>query len=358
MRLILVLQLILFLLLSSALNGQSERIPKIDSLLTDLTRRDLFSGVVLIAEDWHILLSKGYGYSNREQKIPNTPDTRFDLSSGSKIFTGTAVTLLAQQGKIKFSDPVGNYIERLPLGNVITVHQCLTHSSGFDNFYKAKGFSYKSVNNCTDIMPFMRTLPLTYNPGDSCVYSTGNAIVLGALVEKITGKSFQDYIKQTFIEPLGLQNTCFTPYWKLNESQRQYAIGYYRDEEGEYQRNNYDYDYGFIPLSAGGVWSSAMDLYKFDKAVFNGKIVNNEYLKVMTTRYTPQWQNCHFGYIWIIDDSHTHCVGHAGTSSGWNTWNYYYPEKKTVVIILTNFGFADVFALSARIDQILFDENK
>ncbi len=107
MRTIFFVFVLSFSLLSSALNGQSGRIARIDSLLTEMTKKEQFSGAVLIAENWKILLSKGYGYSNREQKTPNTPDTRFDLSSGSKIFTGTAVTLLAQQGKIKFSDPVG-----------------------------------------------------------------------------------------------------------------------------------------------------------------------------------------------------------------------------------------------------------
>lgn len=357
MRTLCFLFVLSFSLLASDLNGQSARIVGIDSLLTEMTNKDLFSGAVLIAEDWKIVLSKGYGYSNREKKIPNTPNTSFDLSSGSKIFTGTAITLLAQQGKIKFTDTIGKYIKGLPKGNIITIHQCLTHSSGFDDFYRAKGFSYAKVNNCSDVMPFMRTLKLKYNPGDSCVYSTGNAMVLGALIENITGMSFHDYIQKTFIKPLKLANTGFTLYWKLNESQQQYAVGYYKKGADGYQRNRYDYDYGFIPLSAGGAWSSANDLYKFDKAIFTGKIVNKYYLEIMTSRYTPQWNKCHFGYIWIIDDSHTSCVGHAGTSSGWNTWNYYYPGKKTVVIILTNFGSVDIFTLSARIDQMLFGGN-
>jgi CubicO group peptidase (beta-lactamase class C family) len=348
--------LLFFSLLSDCLNGQSARIVRVDSILTEMTNKDLFSGAVLIAENWRIVLSKGYGYSNREKKIPNTPDTRFDLSSGSKIFTGTAITLLAQQGKLHFSDTIGRYIKGLPGGNIITIHQCLTHSSGFDDFYRAKGFSYQKVQNCTDVLPFMKELPLKYTPGDSCIYSTGNAIVLGALIEKITGMSFQEYVGTTFIEPFELKNTSFTPYWKLDDSQRQYAVGYKRKNTGGYQRNAYDYDFGFITLSAGGAWSSAKDLYYFDKAIFNGKIVNEEYLKIMTTRYTPQWKKCHFGYIWIIDDSHTSCVGHAGTSSGWNTWNYYYPGNKTVLIILTNLGSVDIFALSALIDHMLFDE--
>jgi CubicO group peptidase (beta-lactamase class C family) len=340
------------------LNGQSERIARIDSLLTEMTDHDLFSGAVLIAEDCQVSLCKGYGYSNREKKTVNTPDTRFDLSSGSKIFTGTAITYLAQQGKIKFSDTIGKYINGLPKGNIITIHQILTHSSGFDDFYKAAGFSYKDVKNCTDIMPYMRKLPLIFNPGDSCVYSTGNAIILGAVIEKISGMTYQGFIEKTFIKPYDLQNTCFTPYWKLNASQSQFAVGYYKDEKNGYKPNAYDYDYGFIPLSAGGAWSSIIDLYKFDQAVFTGKILNDEYLKLMTSEYTtPIWKNCHFGYIWIIDDSHTRCIGHAGNSSGWNTWNYYYPAQKTVVIILTNFGSVDVFELAAMIDKLLFGEN-
>jgi len=336
--------------------GQSNNIVKIDSILNELTNNDLFSGAVLIADSSKILLSKGYGYSDRENKVRNTPDTRFDLSSGSKIFTGTAITYLAQQGKINFSDTIGQYIKGLPQGNIITIHQLLTHSAGFDNFYNAPGFSYRNIKNCTDIIPFMRKLNLVYTPGDSCIYSTGNAIILGALVEKITNKNFQGYIEDTFIKPLKLENTCFIPYWTLNDSQRQYAVGYRRNNTNSYSRNNYDYDYGFIPLSAGGVWSSVNDLYKFDKAVFSTKILSKKYLNLMTTRYTkPIWENNHFGYIWIIDDSHTSCIGHAGNSSGWNTWNYYYPEYKYTMIILTNFGSVDVFKLSALFDEILFN---
>jgi CubicO group peptidase (beta-lactamase class C family) len=74
----------------------------------------------------------------------------------------------------------------------------------------------------------------------------------------------------------------------------------------------------------------------------------------MITKYTPQWGNCHFGYIWIINDSNTNCIGHEGNSSGWNTWNYYYPDKKITMIILTNFGFVDVSKLAALFDKIIF----
>ena len=335
--------------------GQSAGIAEIDSLLTEMTRKDQFSGAVLIADGVKVLLSKGYGYSDRENKVKNTPDTRFDLSSGSKIFTGTAITLLAQEGKIRFTDTIGQYIKGLPKGNIITIHQLLTHSAGFDDFYKAAGFSFKKVKNCMDIMPFMRTLPLVYNPGDSCIYSTGNTIILGAVIEKISGMNFQDYIERTFIIPLNLKNTCFTPYWTLDDLQRQYAVGYQKKETSGYSRKNYNYDFGFIPLSAGGAWSSVNDLFKFDKAVFSAKILSQEYLDIMTSEYTtPIWENCHFGYIWILDDSNTHCIGHAGNSSGWNIWNYFYPGKKITIIILTNFGSIDVFELAAIFDKILF----
>lgn len=94
--------------------GQSKHIASTDSLLTELTRQDLFSGAVLIADSSHVLLSKGYGYSIRENKVRNTPDTRFDISASSNIFTRTAITLLAQQDKLKFTDTIGKYVKGLP----------------------------------------------------------------------------------------------------------------------------------------------------------------------------------------------------------------------------------------------------
>ena len=323
-----------------------------------MTRQDLFSGAVLIANYKKVLLAKGYGYSDRENKVKNTPDTRFDLSSASKPFTGIAITYLAQQGKLKFTDTIGQYVKGLPKGDIITIHQILTHSAGFDDFWKAKGFTYKNVKNCTDIMPFMRQIPLAYNPGDSCVYSTGDLIILGAVIEKITGMNYQDYITKLIIEPLNLKNTKFTPYWTLNESQRQYAIGYHKNSSGDYKRNAYNYDYGFMPLSAGGAWSSILDLYKFDKAVFSGKLVNKKYLKIMTAKYTPQWESSHFGYVWINTDKKGYSsIGHPGTGSGWNTINQYYPTQKCTIIILTNFGTVDVFKLSDQVEKVVFNKN-
>jgi CubicO group peptidase (beta-lactamase class C family) len=336
------------------LYGQSKNIALIDSLLTEMTRADSFSGVILIADSSGVLLSKGYGYSDRENKVKNTPDTRFDISTASNIFTGTAITSLAQQGKLKFTDTIGKYIKGLPKGNIITIHQVLTHSAGFDFFDNAKGFNYSKIKNCTDIMPFMRTLPLLYNPGDSCQYTSGNLIVLGAVIEKVTGMNFQDYIKKLFIQPLGLQNTGFVPYWSLDESQRQYAIGYTKTDSG-YKRKAYNYDNGFIPLSAGGDWSSAADLYKFDKAVFSGKVVNEGYLKQMTARHTHPWDCCYFGYGWITSNkSNYSSIGHLGRSSAWHTVNEYYPKQQYTIIILTNFGSVDVDGLSQKFEGLLF----
>lgn len=337
--------------------GQTNGIAQIDSILTEMTKQDSFSGAILIADSTGILLAKGYGYADRENKVKNTPATRFTLSSASKVFTGTAISYLAQQGKLKFTDTINQYIEGLPKGNEMTIHHLLTHSAGLDDFFNAKDFSYKNITNCTDMLPFMRQMSLVYNPGDSCIYSTGNCMVLGAVVERITGKSFQQYIKEAFIEPLGLSNTTFTSYWQLDESQRQYAVGYKKTDAGEFERRAYNYDPGFIPLSAGGAWSDVMDIYKFDKAIFSKQILNEQFLKQMTTRYTHQWENSHFGYMWIINDKKGYeSIGHAGDSSGWHATNDYYPKQKYTIIMLTNFGWVDLDELSRKFEKILFEK--
>ncbi|SIO52730.1 CubicO group peptidase, beta-lactamase class C family [Chitinophaga niabensis] len=323
--------------------GQSKRIASIDSLLNSMS----FSGAVLIADSSGILLSKGYGYADIANKIKNTPATRFSMSSASKVFTGTAITYLAQQGKLKFTDTLGQYLKGFPSGDKITIHQMLTHSAGLDDFFNAKDFSYDKVKNCTDMLPFMRSLPLVYPPGDSCIYSTGDCIVLGAIIEKITGIDFQDYIRKVFIDPLGLTNTSFTPYWALDSSQRKYAIGYRKTGEAI----PYNYDNGSIPLSAGGAWSSVEDLYKFDKAVFSGKVVQGKYLSKMMAKHTSAWEGSHFGYIWIINDK---SIGHSGDSSGWHAMNNYYPRQGYTVIILTNSGGMDLYELGSKVEGMLF----
>ncbi|MEI3797189.1 MULTISPECIES: serine hydrolase domain-containing protein [unclassified Chitinophaga] len=336
-------------------NGQPERVASIDSILTEMARQDQFSGAVLIADRSGVLLSKGYGYSDREHRIKNTPDTKFSLSSGSKIFTGMAIACLAQEGKLKVTDTLGQYLKGFAGGDKITIHQMLTHSAGLDDFFKAKNFSYEGVKNCTDMLPFMRGLPLVYTPGDSCLYSTGDCIVLGAIIEKITGMSFQDYIRKRFVEPLGLVNTNFTAYGELDEGQRGYAIGYRKTDTAGYKRIPYNYDNGAIPLSAGGAWSSVTDLYRFDKAVFSGEILNKEYLAQMTARYTSQWEHTHFGYIWITTDKQGYySIGHAGDSSGWHAMNDYYPKQQYTIIILTNLGSVDLYDLSKRFEEVLF----
>jgi len=349
--------IILFAASIFCVDAQPKKIEIVDSLLSEMTRQDAFSGAVLVADNSTILLSKGYGYSDRENRIKNTPETRFDISTTSTIFTATAVTYLAQQGKLKFTDTISKYLKGLPKGNIITIQQILTHSAGFDFFENAKGFNYKKIKSCTDIIPFMRTLPLLYNPGDSCSYSSGDLIVLGAVIEKISGMNFPEFIETTFAKPLGLTNTGFTPYFTLDESQRKYSIGYHKTDSG-YKKNEYSYDNGFIPLSAGGDWSCIADLYKFDKAIFSFKLIREDYVKQMTTNYTSQWENTHFGFIWIITHKKDYSViGHTGTSSGWNAVNNYYPKQKYTVIILTNLGSVDVDMLTDKIEKIIFDTN-
>lgn len=339
---------IVLLFAAGSVSGQSA---SIDTLLTRMTREGRFSGAVLIARNDEVLLEKGYGYANREKKVRNTASMRFPLSSASKVFTGTAITWLAQQGKLRFTDTVGAYIKGLPKGNIITIHQVLTHAAGFDDFFKAKNFSYANVKNCTDMLPFMRSLPLVFNPGDSAVYSTGNLIVLGAIIEQITGMSYQDYITRWLIKPLGLNNTSFTPYWSLDNTQRQYAVGY---TEG-FKPRAYNYDNGSVPLSAGGAWTSVRDLFTFDRAVFTGKLLDAPHLALMTARYTPQWESSFFGYTWITlaNPKGYYSIGHDGDSSGWHAVNQYYPEQGYTIILLTNFGFVDLAAIQQKIEEIL-----
>lgn len=336
---------------------------QVDSLLMERYNKEQFSGVVLIAENDKILYSKAFGYADFDQKIPLKVSTQFDLSSGAKLFTAVACAQLAEKTKINFNDKISDYFPELPFGNKITIHQLMTHSSGLGNFQSSKNFSYEKVNTCIDVLPFIKDEPLNFNPGDSVLYATSNLLVLGAIIEKVTGLTFPEYVKKNILRPLKLKNTTFDTYFTVQNytgKDGRYARGYIKNDKGLIvEKKRYPTKKTFVTLSSGGMWASASDLLKFDKAIYSSKLFSADMLKTMTTKYVfSGWEGTYFGYVFNIvnSGSQKEGVGHAGNSSGHHSFNFHYKNRNTTLIILTNYGFVDIFELAhGQIEKILFD---
>ena len=225
---------IIFIFISKIGFAQSQ-INRLNNYLDSLTAKDSFSGYVLIAEKGEPIFQKGYGYADRKNRLPNTDYSQFCLSSTSKLFTGTAILKLMQEGKINSTDTISTYIHGLAYGNKITIHQLLTHSSGLGDIFEDPNFTWERIKNCTDVVKYISNQKLRFVPGDSVHYSTSGMILLGAVIEKVSGLIYQEYLTTTFFIPLGMNHTTFVNYGYVQYEELKpssYAIGYIKDSTG------------------------------------------------------------------------------------------------------------------------------
>jgi len=319
---------------------------KLDMYLDSLKQADLFSGLVLFANKDSIEYLKTIGYANRELKTPITLNTQFEMSSNSKLFTGVAIVQLAQEGKLQFTDTIGKYIPDLSYGSKVTIHHLLTHSSGLADFQNAKNFSYKGVTSCTDLLPYVKDMELKFNPGDSVLYATTGMILLGVIIEKITGETFRDYIQNNIFQPLNLTNTSYSTAFTVqgtNDNDSRFALGYIKDSTGNLVRYPKPDVENFYGLSAGGMYSSASDLLKFDRAIHYTNLIKPDYKRIMLTPYTyAGWPGGYFGYVWITINKPTNpAVGHGGDSPWTHNYFFHYLNSDKTLIVLYNFGDMD-----------------
>lgn len=338
------------------------RINILNNYLDSLTAADSFSGYVLIAEKGKPIFQKGYGYADRKDSLPNKSYSQFCLSSTSKLFTGTAIVKLMQESKVKASDTIGKFIPNLSYGSKITIHQLLTHSSGLGDIYEDPNFSWEGVKKCTDLVKYVSNQKLRFPPGDTVHYSSSGMILLGAVIEKISGLPYQEYLTNTFFIPLGMNHTTFVNYGYVQYKELKpssYAIGYIKDSTGNIIiRRRYWDEFNDIPLSAGGIWSCANDLLLFDQALYKHKILNKKYLELMLqSKVKSEWKDINFGYVFlnINNNKGNHAAGHPGTAGGHQTSYFRYDKKNTTVIILTNYGFVDMFKIPNKVETIILD---
>ncbi|WP_420319293.1 serine hydrolase domain-containing protein [Ekhidna sp.] len=357
----------ILLLLSTMVLGNlvsQERYLKLDSLLNARSQEQRFSGIVFVAEGNEIMYTNAFGYADYARKIPLNLSTQFDLSSGSKLFTAVAIAQLIDQNKLSFNTKIKEFFPELINAKNINIHQLMTHSSGLGHFQIVKGFSYQNITSCIDVLPFIKTEPLLFEPGDSVYYATSNLLILGAIVEKISDLTFPEYVKENIISKLDLKRTTFDTYFQVQDyagRDGRFAKGYIKNEKEQIsEKNRYKDEQALVVLSAGGMWSSAIDLFEFDKALFSGQLFDEKLLTPMTEHHVfTGWEGTYFGYVFNIINvnSNKEGAGHAGNSSGHHSFNFRYENRETTLIILTNYGFVDIFELAhGQIEPILFDD--
>jgi CubicO group peptidase (beta-lactamase class C family) len=302
---------------------------RLEQIASSYTPNSAFMGTVLVLEGDHVLLDKGYGMANLEWQVSNAPDAKFRLGSLTKQFTATLVLLLQQDGKLNINDPVSKYMPATPPAWAkITLANLLGHTSGIPSFTGFKEFSTWSMNPHTpeEEIALFKDKPLDFDPGSKFDYSNSNFIVLGAVIEKVSGKKYSEMLRERIFDPLGMKDTGLDSDDLVLPKR---AEGYRPGPHGlEVARS----ESMTIPWSAGALYSTTGDLLKWERGLFGGKILNADSLKLMTT---PGKGDYGFG-VFIQTRDGVRVVSHGGGIEGFNTHLAYAPEKQIAVVVLGN----------------------
>lgn len=325
-----------------------------DTLAAYLTSFELnrnFSGQILVEQGDTLLIDRSYGYSDYENQVKAFNSTTFSIGSVTKQFTAAAIAQLAEKNKLAFNDPVSKYLSDVPFGDKITIHQLLTHTSGLYEFTNLANPALLKLTELTytNLIATIKDKPLNFEPGTSWSYCNTNYLVLGAIVEKISGKTLLNYFQENIFVPADMKNTNIS--FDL-EKKLVVANGYsgYMDVIPD----TLDSVLLNIAYGAGYLCSTAEDLYKWDQALQAGKIVSAESLTKLFGKHADTKVLGHYGYGWFITtDTFGEEITHGGNTIGFTSLNTLFTEKDAHIIILTNKGYFDLESIKDDIATIL-----
>ncbi len=251
---------------------KTDFIPKIENYLADLNQKDEFSGSVLIAKNGKPIFSKAYGFANKELKTPNKIDTKFNLGSINKLFTVLSIGILADEGKLSLNDKIGKHLPNYPNKNArekVTITHLLTMSSGIGDIFGAKYNSTpkNKIRTTNDYLKLFASSPLAFEPGTSRQYSNGGFLVLGAIIEKVSGQTYYDFVHERIYKPIGMKDT---DWFESDKTTPNMAEGYMFSKSQNKRINNVT-TRPARGSSGGGGYSTAPDMLKFANAIESGK---------------------------------------------------------------------------------------
>ena len=302
---------------------------RMDAVVRDEADKGAFMGAVLVARDDVVLFDKGYGSANLEWKIANDGATKFRLGSVTKQFTGVAILLLQDRGKLTLDAPVKTYLTDAPAAwDKVTVRHLLTHSSGIPNFTGFPDYASTKTLPAThaSLIARFRDKPLDFAPGEKFSYSNSGYVLLSAIVEKLSGQSYAAFVAENLFKPLGMADTGYDTHAMILPRR---ASGYSPSKDGPI---NADYVSMTIPQGAGALYSTTRDLLKWQRGLYGGKLLKPASLTAFRTPYKD-------GYalgIGVLSAGGVTTIEHGGGIEGFNTSLAYDPDRKITVVVLGN----------------------
>jgi CubicO group peptidase (beta-lactamase class C family) len=330
-----------------------------DQYLSTWARQGRFSGAVLIAKGDKILLRKGYGMANYDLNVPNSPEMVFRIGSITKMFTAFSILQLEEKGLLKVSDPVAKYVPEVPQGwNAITIHELLCHKSGIPDFTSTKAYrEFSDSRHVENALKESADKPLLNKPGEVLRYSNSGYILLGRVIENVSGKSYEEYLDENILKPAGMTHTALDHAADVVTAR---ASGYRFDGETIV---NAVYGDPAHPAAAGALRSTVDDMYRFDRALKAGTLFSKAIMEKAWTAYghwtapPPFPLEAEYGYGAMMgNDSGHRYVGHGGWVNGFVSQFTRYPDDDEVLIVLWNFETSNSIPVTKDLEAIMFGQ--
>ena len=340
--------------------AQGSKAELIDSYLGGLAKEKSFSGGVLIMQGTNVLLKKGYGWANREKQFPFTASTFGSIGSITKAFTATAILKLVEMKKLKVKDPLSKFFSNVPADKKnITIHQLLTHSSGFVDFLEGDHGDFEKIETNAFLNRAFKQ-PLVFAPGTKAVYTNVGMSVLGIIIEKITGMDYEKFLQSKVLAPVGINGIAY----KYSDAQQDnMAHGYQSEKDWGTHQQRYETAGGgpYWNLKAnGGLEVSLDDMVRWVNAFTNKTILPDSLIQkmfsaqVLEEGYDGQ---SHFGYGCNISKSRrgTKMIDNGGSNGIYHARLIRLPEENVVFYLITNNNALNANMVMPNITQLYFE---
>ena len=339
-------KILLFLLMPVTLFAQKNYPKLLEEYMQAQVDVKGFSGAVMVMKQNKMLLKKGYGMADREWNVANTTDGKFRIGSVTKQFTAACILQLIESGRLSLDDKLSKFYPDFPKGDSVTIHMLLNHTSGIASYTDQRNFMDVATLPWSkdSIISYFKNLPYNFSPGNGWRYNNSGYYLLGCIIEKVSGQSYSNYLQQNIFDKLGMKNTGVD---RLDSVLTMRAKGYSRVGK---KTVNADYISMEWPFSAGVLYSTLDDLYKWDRSLYNNSVLSNASKEKM---FTPGRSN--YGYGFVIDsiEKHLH-IWHNGGIPGFSTNFSRFVNDDLCIVVFSN-NESNVDFISIALADILFD---
>lgn len=315
--------------------GDDALAKKIDAVMTEVYHPDGPGAAIIVRKDGKTIFRKGYALADLELGVPIEPDMIFRLGSITKQFTAVSILMLAEQGKLGLQDEITKFLPDYPTqGRRITVEHLLTHTSGIQSYTDMAEWLplWRKDFMLQELIDLFKNKPMQFEPGERWVYNNSGYILLGAIIEKVSGQTYEEFVDTHIFKPLGMKHSCYGSTERVIPRR---IPGYQTGKDGFI---NAPYLSMTQPYAAGSLLSSVDDLAVWSDAVFSGKLIGKEWLDRALTPYKlKNGESTGYGYGWFITNYQGHrIIEHGGGINGFMTYEMTLPEDRIFLAILTN----------------------